>query len=53
LIPVRLFAPLLGRAHEVVLDVLSRLLAVLLAAVGVELFLDGLTMLGLLHATSH
>ena len=48
-----LFAPLLGRAHEVVLDVLSRLLSVLLAAVGVELFLDGLTTLGLLHAANH
>jgi multiple antibiotic resistance protein len=44
-----LFAPLLGRAHEVVLDALSRLLSVLLAAVGVELFLGGLTTLGLLH----
>jgi small neutral amino acid transporter SnatA (MarC family) len=48
-----LFAPLLGRAHEVVLDALSRLLSVLLAAVGVELFLGGLTTLGLLHSTSH
>lgn len=44
-----LFAPLLGRAHEVVLDALSRLLSVLLAAVGVELFLGGLTTLGVLH----
>src|SRR5512146_391217 len=43
-----LFAPLLGRAHEVVLDALSRLLSVLLAAVGVELFLGGLTTLGVL-----
>jgi multiple antibiotic resistance protein len=43
------FAPLLGRAHEIVLEVLSRLLGVLLAAVGVELFLDGLTILGVLH----
>lgn len=42
------FAPLLGRAHEVVLEVLSRLLGVLLAAVGVELFLEGLTVLGVL-----
>lgn len=46
-----LFAPLLGRAHEVVLDALSRLLSVLLAAVGVELFLGGLTTLGLLHSS--
>ena len=44
------FAPLLGRAHESVLDVLSRLLGILLAAVGVQLFLDGLTTLGVLHA---
>ena len=42
------FAPLLGRAHEVVLEVLSRLLGVLLAAVGVELFLEGLRVLGVL-----
>jgi len=48
-----LFAPMLGRAHEVVLDALSRLLAVLLTAVGVQLFLDGLTTLGLLHANTH
>ncbi|TVZ07047.1 MarC family protein [Trebonia kvetii] len=48
-----LFAPLLGRAHEVVLDALSRLLSVLLAAVGVELFLGGLTTLGVLHASNH
>ena len=41
-----LFAPMLGRAHEVLLDALSRLLGVLLAAVGVELFLGGLTTLG-------
>jgi multiple antibiotic resistance protein len=44
------FAPLLGRAHESVLEVLSRLLGILLAAVGVQLFLDGLTMLDVLHA---
>ena len=48
-----LFAPMLGRAHEVVLDALSRLLSVLLAAVGVQLFLGGLTTLGLLHANAH
>jgi multiple antibiotic resistance protein len=41
-------APLLGRAHEIVLEVLSRLLGVLLAAVGVQLFLDGLSVLGVL-----
>jgi multiple antibiotic resistance protein len=48
-----LFAPMLGRAHEVLLDALSRLLSVLLAAVGVQLFLGGLTTLGLLHSSSH
>jgi len=41
-------APLLGRAHEIVLEILSRLLGVLLAAVGVELFLQGLAVLGVL-----
>jgi multiple antibiotic resistance protein len=46
-----LFAPLLGRAHETVLEVLSRLLGILLAAVGVQLFIDGLTLLGALHSS--
>ena len=41
-------APVIGRMHEIVLDVLSRLLGVLLAAVGVELFLQGLAALGVL-----
>ena len=41
-------APLLPRAHEIVLDVLSRLLGVLLAAVGVQLFRQGLVALGVL-----
>jgi multiple antibiotic resistance protein len=41
-------APVMGRMHEIVLDVLSRLLGVLLAAVGVELFLQGLAALGVL-----
>jgi multiple antibiotic resistance protein len=45
-----LFAPLLGRAHEIVLELLSRLLGILLAAVGVQLFLLGLTTLGVLHS---
>lgn len=45
------FAPLLGRTNESVLEVLSRLLGILLAAVGVELFLDGLVSLGVLHST--
>jgi multiple antibiotic resistance protein len=42
------FAPWLRRMHESVLEVLSRLLGVLLAAVGVQLFLGGLATLGVL-----
>jgi multiple antibiotic resistance protein len=46
-------APLMRRAQttvlEVVLEVLSRLLGLLLAAVAVELFLEGLAGLGVLH----
>ena len=45
------FAPVLRRTHESILEVLSRLLGILLAAVGVQLFLEGLTALGVLHAT--
>lgn len=41
--------PLLGRTHDTVLEVFSRLLGVLLAAVGVQLFLAGLTTLGVIH----
>jgi multiple antibiotic resistance protein len=44
------FAPLLRRTHESILEVLSRLLGILLAAVGAQLFLEGLTALGVLHA---
>jgi multiple antibiotic resistance protein len=44
------FAPLLRRTHESLLEVLSRLLGILLAAVGVQLFLSGLVTLGVLHA---
>jgi multiple antibiotic resistance protein len=44
-----IFAPLMRRTHESVLEVLSRLLGILLAAVGVQLFLSGLTALGALH----
>ena len=40
------FAPLLRRTHESILEVLSRLLGILLAAVGVQLFLEGLATLG-------
>jgi multiple antibiotic resistance protein len=43
------FAPVLRNVHESLLEVLSRLLGILLAAVGVGLFLDGLTLLGVLH----
>jgi multiple antibiotic resistance protein len=46
-----IFAPLLRRAHESILEVLSRLLGILLAAVGVQLFLSGLVTLGVLHAS--
>src|ERR1700733_2077140 len=45
------FGPLLGRTHDNVLEVFSRLLGILLAAVGVQLFLIGLTTLGVLHAS--
>jgi len=44
------FAPLLRRTHESILEVLSRLLGILLAAVGVQLFLEGLGLLGVFHA---
>jgi multiple antibiotic resistance protein len=45
-------APLLRIMHETVLEVLSRLLGVLLAAVGVQLFLEGLSALGVLFGNS-
>ena len=41
-----IFAPLLRRMDESILEVLSRLLGILLAAVGVQLFLNGLAALG-------
>ncbi|MEV7778985.1 MarC family protein [Kitasatospora sp. NPDC088351] len=44
---VALLAPLMQRTHRTSLEVLSRLLGLLLAAVGVELFLTGLAGLGL------
>jgi multiple antibiotic resistance protein len=47
-----IFANVLRRTHESILEVLSRLLGILLAAVGVQLFLAGLTTLGVLH-TGH
>jgi multiple antibiotic resistance protein len=46
-----IFAPVLRRTHESILEVLSRLLGILLAAVGVQLFLHGLETLGALHTT--
>jgi small neutral amino acid transporter SnatA (MarC family) len=45
------FGPVLGRTHDNVLEVFSRLLGVLLAAVGAQLFLVGLTTLGVLPAS--
>ena len=42
------FGPLLGRTHDNVLEVFSRLLGILLAAVGVQLFLFGLATLGVI-----
>ena len=41
-----IFAPVLRRTHESILEVLSRLLGILLAAVGVQVFLSGLATLG-------
>ena len=43
-----IFTPWLRRTHETVLEVVSRLLGILLAAVGVQVFLDGLSALGVL-----
>ncbi len=45
-----IFAPVLRRTHESILEVLSRLLGILLAAVGVQLFLHGLETLGVFQA---
>ena len=45
---VLLLSRLMKQAHTTTLEVLSRLLGLLLAAVGVELFLQGLGALGLL-----
>jgi len=45
---VLVFAPLLVRLHESVLEAASRLLGLLLAAVGVMLFFNGLAALGIL-----
>ncbi|MEV7772385.1 MarC family protein [Kitasatospora sp. NPDC086791] len=50
---VALLAPLLQRSHRTSLEVLSRLLGLLLAAVGVELFLEGLAGLGVHLPPAH
>ncbi|MFD0532203.1 MarC family protein [Kitasatospora arboriphila] len=50
---VLLLAPLLQRTHGTVLEVLSRLLGLLLAAVGVEVFLSGLESLGVHLSNPH
>ncbi|MFF3112182.1 MarC family protein [Kitasatospora sp. NPDC057904] len=52
-VAVALLAPLMRRTHRTSLEVLSRLLGLLLAAVGVELFLNGLAGLGVQIAEGH
>ena len=47
------FAPLLHRAHAISLEILSRLLGVMLAAVGVQLVLTGLVALGVHLEAGH
>jgi len=47
------FAPLLRRAHTIALEVLSRLLGILLTAVGVQIFLMGLASLGVHTLEGH
>jgi multiple antibiotic resistance protein len=44
-----LLGPLLSRTHDNVLEVFSRLLGILLAAVGTQLFLTGLATLGVIN----
>ncbi|MFJ3787073.1 MarC family protein [Kitasatospora sp. NPDC090091] len=50
---VAALAPLMQRTHRTSLEVLSRLLGLLLAAVGVELFMNGLAGLGVSIAEGH
>ncbi|MEV7023695.1 MarC family protein [Kitasatospora sp. NPDC093558] len=52
-VAVAVLAPLMRRTHRTSLEVLSRLLGLLLAAVGVELFLNGLTGLGVTMLAGH
>jgi multiple antibiotic resistance protein len=53
LIAALTLAPLMRRAHAMSLEVLSRLLGILLSAVGVALFLQGLSELGIHFASGH
>ena len=53
LIAALTLAPLMRRAHAMSLEVLSRLLGILLSAVGVTLFLQGLSELGIHFASGH
>ncbi|MFJ7246660.1 MarC family protein [Kitasatospora sp. NPDC098652] len=50
---VAVLAPLMKRTHSTSLEVASRLLGLLLAAVGVELFLEGLAGLGVPLPAGH
>ncbi|MER7669023.1 MarC family protein [Kitasatospora sp. NPDC096128] len=50
---VAVLAPLMKRTHSTSLEVASRLLGLLLAAVGVELFLEGLAGLGVHLPAGH
>jgi multiple antibiotic resistance protein len=50
---VLLLAPLIRRLHGTLLEVLSRLLGILLSAVGVALFLQGLSELGVHLGNGH
>ena len=53
LISALTLAPLMRRAHPTSLEVLSRLLGILLSAVGVTLFLQGLSTLGIHLSAGH
>ena len=53
LVAALIFGPLIRRAHPISLEVLSRLLGILLTAVGVDLFLQGLSALGVHLGGSH
>jgi multiple antibiotic resistance protein len=53
LVAALIFGPLIRRAHPTSLEVLSRLLGILLTAVGVDLFLQGLSALGVHLGSGH